>query len=213
MNEARRDLAALSDSLQRTFTASVRREADSLAILVAQRRSELLALEDRRRRELQGLPGVVSLDSLNSYYAARWNESGFLETFDTRAGTISFGQSAFTFAYLRSPRDIAFIRIGRTRDSYTSREMIQSWLRESIDAKQRQGYQRVYARSGPAEYGEFTESLYRKSDAYIKTFFRYSRIQGTYDRHSLEYDFFVKVGSTARADRYKAEQYNSRIGS
>lgn len=210
---ARRDILTLRDSLRRSFTAGVRREADSLAALVVQRRSELLAIEDMRRRAQQGLPGVVTLDSLNSYYAQRWNESGFVESFDTRAGTISFGQSAFTFAYLRSPRDIAFIRIGRNRDSFTSREIIQAWLRESIEAKQRQGYQRAYVRSGPAEYGEYTESLYRKGDAYIKTFFRFSRIQGTYDRYSLEYDFFVEVGSTARAERYKAEQYNSRIGS
>lgn len=213
MSSARSELLALNDSLRRGFTARLRSEADSLAQIVSRRRSEILALEETRQRTIRGLPGVVTLDSLNSYYASRWNETSFAESFDTRAGTITFTRSDFTFAYLRSPRDIAFIRIGRERDSYTSREVIQAWLRESAEAKQRQGYQRVYSRSGPAEYGEYTESLYRKGDAYLKTFFRFSRVQGTYDRFSLQYDYFVEVGSTSRADRYKDEQYGARIGS
>jgi hypothetical protein len=29
----------------------------------------------------------------------------------------------------------------------------------------------------------------------------------------MEYDYFVEIGSTARADRYKLETLNSRIGS
>lgn len=213
MASAYSNLIALSDSLRKGFTARLQSEVDSLALVVFQRRAEVLALEEARQRTIRGLPGVVTLDSLNSYYASRWKEPSFAESFDTRAGSLTFSKADFTFAYLRSPRDIAFIRIGRERDAGTSREVIQAWLRESAEAKQRQGYQRVYVRSGPAEYGEYNESMYRKGDAYLKTFFRFSRVQGTYDRFSLEYDYFVEIGSTARADRYKDEQYAARIGS
>ncbi len=213
MQSARQSLVHLSDSLRASFSDQVRAEADSLSREVMRRRAEIVQLQEARERTINDLPGVVTLDSLNSYYASRWSEASFSETFDTQSGSISFLKRDFTFAYLRSPRNIAFIRMGRERDSYSSREVIQAWLREAAEAKQRQGYQRVYLRSGPAEYGEYTEGMYRNGDAYIKTFFRYSRVQGTYDRFSLQYDFFIEIGSTARAKRYKAEQYSSRIGS
>jgi hypothetical protein len=209
----RAELSEVADSVRRSFTASLRTEVDSLE---RQREMNLRGLqnaEDAKRRLLQDLPGIVSLDSLNAYYSARWNESGFSESFETTAGEIRFAKSHFTFAYVPSTRETAFNRIGKERDSYTSREVIRAWLREATDNKQRQGFTKVYLRSGPAEYGEYTEALYRNGDAYFKTFFRYGRVLETYGRHSLQYDYYAEVGSSARADRYRTERYNSRLGS
>ncbi|MDX2261488.1 MAG: hypothetical protein SFU84_07290 [Gemmatimonadales bacterium] len=211
--EARTALAASADSVRASFTADLRRELDSLGSERSARVATIAALEESRRQHLRGLPGAVSLDSLNSYYAARWNDPGFGETFETSAGNLGFTKSHFTFAYLPSTRDVAYIRIGRENDSFTSREAIRAWIREATEIKQLQGYTKVYLRSGSAEYGEYTEGLYRKGDSYFKTFFRYGRVQGTYGRYSLQYDYYIEIGSTARAEQYRLERYNNRLGS
>ena len=191
----------------------LREEVDSLERYRATLRVVIEEEAQERRRAQNGLPGTVSLDSLNSYYAARWQEAGFSESFETSAGPIVFTSGHFTFAYVPSTREVAFIRVGRERDSFTSREAIRAWLREASDLKQRQGYVRVSQRAGPAEYGEFSEALYRKGDSYFKTFFRYGRVLETYGRYSLQYDYYAEVGSTARAERYRLERYNNRLGS
>jgi hypothetical protein len=52
-----------------------------------------------------------------------------------------------------------------------------------------------------------------KGDMYFKTYFQYERVQGTYGRHSLQYTYYVEIGSEVRKARYELEQYNQKLGS
>jgi hypothetical protein len=210
---ARVEMTATAESLRKAFAENLRHDVDSLETARKERLVEIERLNGELERSFRGLPGSVTLDSLNAYYAQRWNEASFSESFETSAGVITFDKPDFNFAYLPSSKEVAFIRIGRTRDSYSSREIIRAWLREATEMKTRQGYRKVYVRSGPAEYGEYTEALYRNGDAYFKTFFRSARVLQTYGRYSLQYDYFVEMGSEGRAERYRTERYNSRLGS
>lgn len=207
------ELKKTADSVVAVATARLRHDVDSLMAARTDAERRLEAIAESQAQAIRGLPGSISLDSVNSYYAARWSEAGFTESFETAAGAISFWKSNFTFAYVPSTRDVAYIRIGKDGDGATAREVIRAWLGEAAELKMRLGYTRAYQRSGPTQYGDYSESLYRKGDSYFKTYFRQSRVQGTYGRHSMEYDYFVEFGSTARADRYKLETLNSRIGS
>ena len=206
-------LARVADSIVLAASSKLRSDVDSLMTVKRSLGLQVAEIEESRAQVLRGLPGTVSLDSVNAYYVSKWNEAGFSEAFETAAGNISFWKSDFSFAYVPSSRAVAYIRIGKNDDGGTSREIIRAWLKEAAELKIRLGYSKSYQRSGPAEYGDYTEALYRKGDAYLKTYFRQSRVQGTYGRFSLEYDYYIEFGSAARADRYKLETLNSRIGS
>jgi hypothetical protein len=104
------------------------------------------------------------------------------------------------------------LKIGKD-DSSENSELIKAWLEEAERAKVRLGYVRQYRRTKPSDYGDYTEALYRKGDMYFKTFLQYQRIQGTYDRHSLQYTYYVETGSDARRQQYELEQYNEKLGS
>jgi len=55
--------------------------------------------------------------------------------------------------------------------------------------------------------------IYKKGDLYFKTYYQYERVLETYDRHSLQYNFFIELGSLKRKDQYMSEQYNIKTGS
>lgn len=203
---------AVSDEEARAFEDRLRQ----LTAEVSRREAELAALKAERDRTLNGLPEQVDLDQLNDYYAAKWKtETGYfsaVETFNTALGPITFQKSDFTFAYVPSSKRLAWVKIGKD-DSTENSELIKAWINESERAKMRLGYTREYRRTKPADYGEYTEALYRKGDMYFKTFLQYQRVQGTYGRHSLQYTYYVESGSTARKQQYELEHYNEKLGS
>jgi hypothetical protein len=61
--------------------------------------------------------------------------------------------------------------------------------------------------------GQARERHYAKGDMYFKTFFEYKSVRGMNDRDSLQYDFFVEVGSESRSEAATLESYNQKLGS
>jgi hypothetical protein len=155
---------------------------------------------------------MVDLDQLNDYYSSKFKNNSGYEQFQTQRGEISFYSSSFDFVYARNPFQLACLRIGK-KESTENAELIKAWLNESANAKIRLGYRNIYSRTKNAEYGEYTEKFYEKGDLYFKTYFQYERVQGTYDRHSLQYTFYVETGSKERKARMELEQYINKLGS
>lgn len=220
-------LKSLRDTVASSLTVSAKAVSDEqaqalegrlrqLAVEVAKREVELKNAQAERDHVLNGMPEHVALDQLNDYYAEKWKQQagyfGTVETFNTVLGPIGFQKSDFAFAYIPSSQRLAWLKIGK-KDSSENSELIKVWLEESVGAKVRLGYTRQYKRTKPSDYGEYTEALYRKGDMYFKTYFQYQRVQGTYDRHSLQYTYYVETGSAARKQQYELEQYNQKLGS
>jgi hypothetical protein len=186
-----------------------------LAIEVSKREAAVRSAEAERDRLQNGLPEHVDLDQLNAYYAELWKkETGYastVESFNTSLGPIGFRKSHFTFAYIPSSRQLAWLKIGKDESGENS-ELIKAWLEEAGRAKMRLGYVQQYRRTKPSDYGESTETRYTKGDMYFKTFMQYQRVQGTYGRHSLQYTYYVETGSDARRKEYELEQYNKKLG-
>jgi len=113
---------------------------------------------------------------------------------------------------LPSSKRIAWIRIGKAGSTENSK-LIKAWLDEAARAKLSLGYARTNCTTRPADYGDYTECLYRKGDAYFRTYYQHQRVQGTYDRYSLEYTYYVETGSESRKAQYGLEQYNQKLGS
>jgi hypothetical protein len=187
-----------------------------LSTALSKRKAELKAAQAERDRVLNGLPEQVDLDQLNDYYASKWKQNtssyGTVESFNTTLGAIGFLKTHFSFAYVPSSKRLAWLKIGKN-DSTENAELIKAWLDESTQAKVRFGYVRKYRTTKPSDYGMYTEALYRKGDMYFKTYLQHQRVQGTYDRHSLQYTYYVEVGSETRKKQYKLEQYNQKLGS
>lgn len=203
---------AISDEQARVLEDRLRQ----LAREVSKREAEVRSAEAERDRVLNGLPEQVELDQLNDYYAELWKkETGYLstvESFNTSFGPIGFQKRHFTFAYIPSSRQLAWLKIGKD-DSRENSELIKAWLEEAERAKVRLGYVRQYRRKKPSDYGEYTEVLYKKGDMYFKTFLQYQRVLETYGRHSLQYTYYVEIGSESRRKQYELEQYNKKLGS
>jgi len=175
-------------------------------------------IQAERARAEAGLPGQVNLDELNDYYHRKWQSKqglsylNSIESFETEHGSINFDKTDFSFVYIPSSGKLARLRIGKSNSTLNS-QLINAWLDESAEVKQRQGYRLIYNRTRNADYGEYTEKMYRNDDMYFKTYYQYERVQGTYDRHSLQYTFYVEVGSKSRNEQYEMEQYNQKLGS
>lgn len=214
--EFRDSLTAAGQSISQRIVQRLRAQLDSVRTQVEAEELRLEEIRDQNRRAEAGLPELIDLDELNQYYYEKQETagSGYLtfESFDTERGTISFGRSDFSFTYVPSTRQLARLRIGKQKSTLNS-ELIRAWLDESAQAKQRQGYQLIYDRTRPADYGSYTERLYRKGDMYFTTYHQSERVQGTYDRFSLQYTFYVEIGSETRVDQYQIEQYNQKLGS
>ena len=48
---------------------------------------------------------------------------------------------------------------------------------------------------------------------YFKTYFFTKSVRGTNDRQSLQYDFYIEVGSESRLETARLESYNQKLGS
>jgi hypothetical protein len=183
---------------------------------VAKREAAIKIAEAKLNRSLTGQPEQVDLDKLNESYVEIWskqsNNFAPIVSFNTSQGLIEFQKRQFTFAYIPSSNILAWLKIGKD-DSQENSELIKAWLNEAERAKIKMGYTRQYRKTKPSDYGEYTESLYRKGDMYFKTFIQYQRVQGTYGRHSLEYSYYVEIGSDLRRQKYELEQYNLNLGS
>lgn len=219
-------LQSLRDAVLGELTVSARALSDEqvrlleerlqkLTIEVSNREVQLKKIEQLRDRIDRGLPELVELDQLGRDYSVRLKGAGYygaIDTFNTSLGPITFARNDFTLAYIPSSHRLAWLKIGK-RDSGDNSKLIKSWLDEAESAKLRLGYIRVYRTTNPSDYGEYTETLYRKGDMYFKTYFQHQRVQGTYDRHSLQYTFYVETGSDSRRQQYELEQYNQKLGS
>lgn len=195
-----------------------REELQAIQNRISVERTRLEQIEEKRVRELSGLPEQVSLDDLYKSYKVKTDDNSYsslslnrIESFKTEKGTISFTSSNYSFAIIPSNNLIAWMKLGKNNSNLNS-ELIKAWLEESEDIKLKQGYRLVSNRTYDSDYGETTEKLFRNGDMYFKTYLQYQRVQGTYGRHSLQYTFHVEVGSTSRKDRYQLEQYNRKLG-
>ena len=201
------------DSMAANRLKRYRLALDSVSRAV-QTQSELLAeVEVASARARASLPGMVTLDSLNEYYVSRSRGTSLTESFYTSRGSIGFVARNFDFRYVPSTGRLASLRIGKTGDASNRAELIQAWLDEAARAKVKLGYVRQYRRTRPSDYGEYTETLYTRGDLYFKTYYRYDRVQGTYDRYSHQYTYYVENGSTSRREQFELEQYNQKLGS
>jgi len=165
--------------------------------------------KNRLERIENGLPEQVELDDLYTKYSKRYSAS---EVFHTSKGSISFYSSHIEYTLVPSTGKVASIRIGKGQSTEDS-ELIKAWLRESEQVKQRLGYKFINQKTRPTDYGEATEKLYRRGDMYFKTYYQYTRVQGTYNSTNYRYKFYVEIGSEKRKNRHKLEQYNNKLGS
>ena len=202
----------ISDSL-----TSYRNQLDNLQKQIVKNEERLEQLKADRSRISKGLPKSVDLDQLNDYYLKKWNKNkisrfGVIETFNTSRGPINFFESDFSFVYVPSTHQIARIKVGKEKSTQNS-ELIKAWLAESAAAKIRLGYWRKYKRIKPADYGQYTEALYKKGDLYFKTYVQTQRVLETDGQFSLMYTYYIEMGSEARDKQCDLEQYNQKLGS
>lgn len=206
----RQQLAQISTQLSDKAAAQLEQRLRDTQVALSTKQSQLTQTE----RALAGLPELVELDELGRVYGQQASSQGYQQSieFPTAKGSIWFSGRDVTLAYVPSTKQLAHVRIGKKATSENA-ELIRAWLSQATDAKVRLGYQQVDRKSRPADYGEYTETEYRKGDMYFRTYFQYERVQGTYGRHSMQYTYYVETGSMSRRDRYNLEQYNRKLGS
>ena len=179
-------------------------------------RSRLSELSEAKQRAEAGLPGLVELDDLNTYYGEKLNEAKSLhstiEMFQTSKGTLSFDKNDFGFQYVPSTRKLARLRIGK-KNSTINPEIIEAWLSEAESAKSKLGYRLISKNTKNTNDGQAKEKHFEKGDMYFKTHFQHKSVRGINDRHSLQYDFFIEVGSESRSETANLESYNQKLGS
>lgn len=188
-----------------------------LLVEISASEERIKSLREESARAVSGLPEQVELDELNQYYTELFSRNAAnsftsIESFTTSVGQINFQKQHFAFLYLADSGELVSMRLGKEASTENS-ELIRAWVEEATRAKVRFGYSKVHERKRPSDYGEYTEALYRKGDMYFRTFVQHQRVQGTYGRHSLEYTYYVEIGSTARSERFQLEQYNKKLGS
>jgi hypothetical protein len=203
-------LSRRADSLVAARLESLRDSVAALRLRRAQEELLLQSAEERRSRAQAGLPGIVTLDSLGHHYA-RIRQGNERFSFETRRGRLGFSSGDVVFGFLENPVKLAWLRIGKEKSTETG-ELIRAWLRETEQSKTWQGYHQVSKTTRPADYGEQTETVLEKGDAYCRTYFLYERVQGTYARHSLQYTYYVEIGSKARKLAHERQQYTKGLG-
>lgn len=182
---------------------------------IKEEKEKLEEIKQNYKRIENGLPELVELDDLYKNYSYKVSDIDHMfnvEEFLTSKGSISFDSSDFEFAVLPSTNKIAWIKIGKENSTLNS-ELIKAWLDEASYAKEKLGYKLNSNKTNPSDYGEYTRKIYKKGDLYFITYFQYIRVQGTYNRHSFKYNFYIKIGSDKRTKHYQLEQYNKKIGS
>jgi hypothetical protein len=179
--------AALNEKLAR-----YRAELQQIQEEIDSERSRLSELVETRQRAEAGLPTIAS--------------------FQTSKGTLSFEKDDFGFQYVPSTRKLARLRIGK-ENSTIDPEIIKAWLSDAESAKNKLGYRLISDNTVNKNDGQAKEKHYTKGDVYFKTFFQYESVRGMNDRDSLQYDFFVEVGSESRSETASLESYNKKLGS
>jgi len=179
-------------------------------------KSRLSELGETRQRAESGLPELIELDDLNIYYGEKLAEAESLhatiESFQTSKGTLSFDKNDLGFQYVPSTGKLARFRIGK-EDSTIDRDLIRAWLSDAEAAKSKLGYLLISDNTVNKNDGQAKERLYKKGDMYFRTFFEHRSVRGMNDRDSLQYDFFVEVGSESRSETARLESYNQKLGS
>lgn len=205
-----------TDAVLREKLARYRAELQQIQEEIELERSRLSNLEETRQRAEAGLPELVELDDLNTFYGEKLNQDESLhatiETFQTSMGTISFDKDDFGFQYVPSTRKLARLRIGK-KNSAINPEIIEAWLSDAESAKSKLGYRLISNNTKNTNDGQAKEKHFIKGDMYFKTYFQHKSVRGMNDRHSLQYDFFIEVGSESRSETARLESYNQKLGS
>lgn len=203
--------AALNENLAR-----YRAELQQIQEEIDSERSRLSELVETTQRAEAGLPELIELDDLNTYYGEKLAEAESLQatiaSFQTSNSTLSFEKGDFSFQYVPSTRKLARLRIGK-ENSTIDPEIIKAWLSDAESAKDKLGYRLISDNTVNKNDGQAKEKHYTKGDMYFKTFFQYKSVRGMNDRDSLQYDFFVEVGSESRSETARLESYNKKLGS
>jgi hypothetical protein len=205
-----------TDAVMSEKLARYRAELQHIQDEIEFERSRLSELAETRQRAEAGLPELIELDDLNTYYGDKLAEATSLhatiESFHTSKGTLSFKKDDFGFQYVPTTRKLARLRIGK-EDSTIDPEIIKAWLSDAESAKSKLGYRLISDNTVNKNDGQAKEKHYTKGDMYFKTFIEHKSVRGMNDRDSLQYDFFVEVGSESRSETARLESYNKKLGS
>lgn len=206
-------LAAKARALSDREAAALEQRLAGLSKQVTEREGELARTTEALDRTKAGLPEKVELDSLEQEYGAltQPGATGKVD-FQTGAGPLYFHRKDVALMRVPSTGKLAWIRIGK-KQATESEALIRAWLGESSAAKERLGYRRDSSTTRPSDYGKVTEESYSNGDMYFKTYFQFERVLETYGRHSMQYTYYIEVGSRARKDQFQLEQYNKKLGS
>lgn len=200
-----------AEQVSQAETKKLQDQLRLLSIKLTEKEQQIAATD----RKLAGLPELIDLDELEKLYAASARQSkgsNYSHEFTAPKGSITFWSSNVNLTYVPSTQKLAFVRIGRNQSNENA-ELIKAWLEQATSAKSALGYRKVNSKKRPADYGEYTETEFRKGDMYFKTYFQFERVQGTYNRHSMQYTYYVETGSISRREQYFLELYNRKLGS
>lgn len=196
--------------------AGYRTELQQIRDEIELERSRLSELSETRQRAEVGLPELVELDDLNTYYGNKLTEDESLhatiESFRTSEGTLSFDKDDLGFQYVPSTGKLARFRIGK-ESSTIDPELIKAWLADAESTKKELGYRLIANNTKNTNDGQAEERHFTKGDMYFKTYFYSRSVRGMNDQHSLQYDFYVEVGSESRSQAARLESYNQKLGS
>jgi hypothetical protein len=205
-----------TDAVMREKLARYRAELQRIQEEIEFERSRLSELAETRQRAEAGLPELIELDDLNTYYGKKLNEDESLhatiESFQTSEGTLAFDKNDLGFQYVPSTGELARFRIGK-ENSTVDPELIKAWLSDAESAKSKLGYRLISDNTKNTNDGRAKERHYTKGDMYFTTYFQHKSVRGMNDRHSLQYDFFIEVGSESRSETARLESYNQKLGS
>jgi len=195
---------------------------------LANLRAEVDAAEEALQtatRELNGRPPYVSFEaafeasrSLTRATTSSGPASYFASTssvpvveFHTSVGSIKFAARDFAFEWVPSTGEPAWFRLGKAETTENS-ELIQAFIDQAQAVKRAEGYAVATNRTVQTDYGEARETLLRSGDLYFRTWFQFQRVQGTYDRFSLQYTYYVESGVETRRARAQEERYAQYLG-
>lgn len=207
------------DSMTEELEILIRKRKVTLEVeldgLLARKTETEKQISDLERAN-ENLPSKVELDELKERYLSKIGSAigtyETIETFETEHGTVSFNKSDIDYELVPSSGKLAWIRIGKDRSNLNSK-IASAWIDAAIWAKEKQGYVNIEDIKEPTDYGSSRTQFFEKDDMYFKTYYQYTRVQGTYGRHSLQYKFYIEIGSKDLKDQARLETYNEKTGS
>lgn len=131
--------------------------------------------------------------------------------FQTSVGSIKFTASDFVFEWVPSTSEPAWFRFGKAASTESS-ELILAFIAQAQAIKRAEGYLVATNRTVQTDYGEAQETLLRSGDMYFRTWYQFERVQGTYDRVSFRYTYYVESGIETRRARAQEERYAQFLG-